>query len=312
MPFTTDYTPISAALKLGSIAGAGSGMIQQQAKRLQDQQVAAQLAQQNIANQLAAEQQQRQATAADQSNKIQTAMAYDRMNQQQQQFETEQQAQQAHTAAQQMFSQNQQTENVREFNAKNAVDQSQQHLQQQKFDTEQTQKTGQEDAVNGMIDQLGLPAQEAQRLKLQFKATGRLPAPAGENEARNLNALTIARKTLLDPYGDVLPGKQGDLAAMDQQIASLVQGLGGGVPQTPGSIPAAPVAPAGPQNMGHATSIQPTGKHTPEGVPLAIVTVNGSRGPQKTEVPAPASPQQATALPKGVTYVTPDGQLYQR
>jgi len=301
MPFVTDYTPISAALKLGSIAGAGSGMAQQQAKRLQDQQLAAQIAQQNIANQLAAEQQQRQADAAAQANQIQTALAYSRLNQDQSQFETNQQTEQAKIAAQQMLASNQQAENTRQFNEKLAVDQAQQQLQQQKFSTEQTQQVEQEKAVNSMIDQLGLPQQEAQRLKLQYKATGRLPAPAGENEARNLNALTIARKTLLDPYGDPIPGKEADLAAVDQQIASLVRGVGG----QGGAATPAPVAT--PQ-----VQIQPTGKKTPEGIPIAQVTINTPQGPQTGELPAPANPTEALKLPQGVKYVTPDGRLFTR
>lgn len=214
--------PISAVLGLGGIAGAKrQDMMDAERRRLEAQSIAQQN-QQNIANQMAADQQLRQQQAQQQSSQIQTALAYDQLNQKNAMNQQQLGQQQAEQQAQQLFKQTQGQEQTRQFNERQALD-------EQQFATKQAGSAEQEQAVNQMIDQLA-PAgtEENMRLKLQFKATGKLPAPQQEDSsAHTLNVLVVARKMFIDPLGDALPGKEADLARIDQQINSLVGSMGG-------------------------------------------------------------------------------------
>lgn len=240
MPFVTEYTPISAALKLGSIAGAGNGMAQAQARRISE---SAQIAAQNLQAKMQAQQMFNEQQARDHSNQIETALAYSRLQQDQGQFQQQLAQKQAETQAQAMYNQQRGTEDTRQFNERQTLD-------EQKFDYAKNEKVDQEAAVNDMIDQYApMNTPENQRLKLQFKATGRLPAPQNEDStARSLNALMIARKSMVDPLGEPIHGKEHQLAQIDQQISALVGSIGGADQTAP--------APTGGKVLDEATALQ--------------------------------------------------------
>lgn len=301
MPFVHEYAPISSILALGGIAGAGSGIAQAKAKQLQDQQLSAQIAAQNAERAQQAEQAYNQQAAQEQANSIQNALAYAKLNQEQNQFNAEQEQRKAQEAAQQLMAQTQQAESTRRFNEQQKLGQAEQTFKEKQYNQGQTEKAQQETAVNQMIDQLYPVASNPtmnQRMKLQFKATGRLPAPESSSDARNLNALKLVRTTLIDPItGTPLPGKEQDLANLDNQISAIVQGLGSGAVQE-----AAPVASSSPVTQG----MQPTGQVSSEGLPIVKVSVQG----QPHLYPLVKSQDEYARIPAGEHYVLPNGQIF--
>lgn len=228
MAMNPELAPISAVLALGTIAGAGQNIARQQAKQMQDQQLAVQIAQQNIQAQQQAEAQQRQLYAESQSNQIQSALEFLKLEQAQQATQAALAQRKAEFDAQTLLAANQ-------FNQR-------QDLAEKKFLTEQQTQQDEEASVNRMIDQLhpvGTP--ENMQAKLQYKATGRLPAQA-RFPARDMNAVLAYRKTLLDPIalavGEeiALPGKEAELSRINSVLSQLAGEIGAS-PTAPQFVP---------------------------------------------------------------------------
>lgn len=241
MAFRVEHTPLSALLGLGSIAGEGMQAANDRAERLRQIQVLSDIAARQ--NDSLVQQQQFAQTrdAQAEANRIQTALAMNKLQSENQQAEAERQQQNIQQQAQMQF--NAQQAAQRQMNVE-----KDQALEQKKFETTQTQQTAQDAAVDQMIDQLYPPGSaENTHLKLQYKASGRIPAPQSESQARNLNALIIARKTMVDPFGEALPGKEAQLANIDQQIASLTGNIGQAGAAAQPTAGAAPVTARNPQ-----------------------------------------------------------------
>lgn len=250
----TYNSPLSATLAAAGGVSAGGQQaveerrrLEEEARRRQQEQQAAELRSvaelQQVYNQRAAQQQQ--AAGADQAYQIQTALQYQKLQDDREASLARQQQDKARFDASSLMDRQQLGQRQAEFAAE-------QGFREQEAAKKDVRSEQERQAVQQLIGSVFTDPAEKMRAELLYKATGRLPeeilvprqAGGGAGNAtldltRRVDALNTFLRQAVDDYGDIRPGfNPSDVVRAQQQLGQMVTQQQQQVPQ---QQPAAPI-----------------------------------------------------------------------